>query len=478
RQTLLLFDTLVSVDPATLTPVPNLAASWTVSDDGLTYIFTLDAKAKFHDGEALDADDVKFTFDLLLNEATASGYFSLFSPRVASVEATDPATVTITLSAPSPNFLNDLSAYSIAILPQHLLADIKPEEFAASEFATSKPVGTGPFKLKEFRSGEALILDPNPDYHRGAPKLGGYVLKILGDATVAYQQLKTGEVDVTAINPDFYEDAQAQANFTPVLIDTFGFYFLAFNQDAEAGPAALKDLEVRKALFHAIDRQLIIDSIFSGLGRVAIGTEPPATWAYAPDEITETYDYDPEKAAQILDAAGWVPGDDGIRAKDGERLSFRALGSNAKPAEGTVLAIQEFLSAIGVEITPVLEGDTYFDTLLAKNYDVALVNYTFAPDPDQSLAWASDSLYNAWGYSNPRVDELLKEGLATSDVEARKPLYVEMQNILLADLPAAVLFFPQRVTGVNNRVANYVPTAVGYYWAVAYDAPTWEITAS
>jgi peptide/nickel transport system substrate-binding protein len=477
RQTLLLFDALVAVDPATLLPVPNLASSWTVSDDGLTYVFTLDTTATFHDGEVLDADDVKFTFDLLLNEATASGYFSLFSPRVASVEATDPGTVTITLSAPSPTFLNDLSAYSIGILPQHLLADVKPEELAASEFATTSPVGTGPFKLNEYRTGEALILDPNPDYHRGAPKLGGYVLKILADGTVAYQQLKTGEVDVTPVGADFYEDAQAQENFTPVVIDTFAITFLAFNQDPEKGPAPLKDLEVRKALFHAIDRQLIIDSIYSGLGQVAVGSQPPASWAYSPDEITETFDYDPAVAAQILDAAGWVPGDDGIRAKDGERLAFTALGSDSKEGEGTVLALQEFFAEIGVELTPALEGDTSSDTLLAHDYGVALVSYTFAPDPDQSLAWASDSIYNAWSFSNARVDELLKEGLATSDVEVRKPIYLEVQNIIQAELPAAVLFFPQRVTGVNNRVANYTPTAVGYYWAIAYDAPTWEIAA-
>ena len=173
----------------------------------------------------------------------------------------------------------------------------------------------------------------------------------------------------------------------------------------------------------------------------------------------------------------WVPGDDGIRAKDGKRLAFTALGSDSKEGEGTVLALQEFFAEIGVELTPALEGDTFFDTLLAHDYGVALVSYTFAPDPDQSLAWASDSIYNAWSFSNARVDELLKEGLATSDVEVRKPIYLEIQQIIQAELPAAVLFFPQRVTGVNNRVANYTPTAVGYYWAIAYDAPTWEIAA-
>ena len=479
RQTQFLFDTLVSTSAQTLQPQPNLAASWEISEDGLTYTFTLAPDVAFHDGEPFTSADVKFTFDLLLNELTASAYYSLFSGRIASVEAPDPTTVVVTLTAPSPTFLGDLSAYSIGILPQHLLADVKPEELAASEFATAKPVGTGPFKLKEFRAGEALILEANAAYHRGAPKLEGHVIKILGDSTVAYQQLKTGEVDVAAISADFYDDAKTQENFTSVVIDTFGITLLAFNQDATTGSAALQDLKVRQALFYGIDRQLIIDRILSGLGQVAVGTEPPATWAHQPDQITEKFAYDAAKAAALLDEAGWVAGDDGIRVKDGAKLTLRALAnSSAKTNEGIILAIQEFWAAIGVELAPALEADAYWDKLLAKDYQVALVGYTFAPDPDQSLAWSSTSPYNAWGYSNPRVDELLANGLASSDIEERKAIYLEMQNILLADLPAAVLHFDQRVTGVNNRVKNYVPTAVGYYYAIHFDAPTWEIAAA
>jgi len=477
RQTLFLFDTLVAVDPATLQPIPNLAESWTISEDGLTYIFTLASGVTFHDGEPFDSADVKFTFDLLLNEATASAYFSLFSGRVATVEATDASTIVVTLTAPSPTFLNDLSSYSIGILPEHLLADVAPEAVAASEFATTKPVGTGPFKLGEFRAGEALILEANPDYFRGAPKLEGYVLKVLGDTTVAYQQLKTGEVDVAPIAADFFEDAQAQENFTPVVIDTFGISFLSFNQDATTGSAALQDIAVRQAIFLAIDRQLIIDRILSGLGKVAVGSQPPASFAAQPDAITaETLAYDPAKAMALLDAAGWVAGDDGIRAKDGVKLSFSALANAAtKTNEGIVLAIQEFLLEVGIELTPAFEADAYWDKLLGKQFQIALVAYTFAPDPDQSLAWSSTSPYNPNGYSNPEVDALLTRGLAATDIDERKGIYLEIENILLTDLPAAVLIFDQRVTGVNNRIQNYVPTAVGYYWAIHHDAPTWAV---
>ncbi|HKG26896.1 MAG TPA: ABC transporter substrate-binding protein [Thermomicrobiales bacterium] len=479
RATLFLFDTLVSTNAETLEPQPNLAASWEFAPAELTYTFKLQNGVTFHDGQPLTADDVKFTLDLLLNEATASPYYSIFADRIASVAAPDPATVVVTLKRPIATFLNDLSAYSIGILPKHLLADVKPEDLKASEFATAKPVGTGPFKLKEYRPGEAVLLEANPDYHRGAPKIGEYVLKIVRDSTVAYQQLKTGEVDVAPIGADFYEDAQAQDAFTPVVIDTFALNILGFNLDPATGPAALQDLKVRQAIAHAIDRQLIVDRIYAGLGTVAVGTEPPPSGANAPDQIKVTYDYDPAKAASLLDEAGWVAGSGGTRAKDGQKLALTALGNATRKAdEGALLAIQEFLAAVGIELTPQLEADAFWDKLLSHDFQVALVNFTFPADPDQSLAWASDSTFNAWSYKSEAVDDLLKRGLETQDPEARTPIYIEMQNILLADLPGYVLHFDQRVTGVSNRVQNYKPSAVGYYWAVHYDAPTWTVTGA
>ena len=480
RHTLFLFDPLVSVDSATLLPVPNLAEEWTISTDGLTYTFALKAGVTFHDGEPLTAADVKFTFDLLLNEETASPYHPIFSGRIASVETPDDRTVVLTLSQPVATFLNDLSAYSLGILPQHLLAEVAPADLKTSDFAQSAPVGTGPFVFQEYLPGEALTLAANPSYHRGAPALEQYVLKLLTDPTAAYQQLKTGEVDVARVTPDFYEDATQQENFTPVPFDTFGMYMLAFNVDPEKGSPALQDVAVRRAIAHAIDRDIILERIYSGLGTVAIGTETPASWAYQPDQIAEQYPYDPERAAALLDEAGWILNGD-VREKEGQPLAFSILASaTSKSDEGTVLAIQEFLKEVGIEVTPKFEEQPPLATLPGvREFEAAFFSFTFAPDPDQSLAWASDGIesgFNVFGYSNPAVDDLLARGLQTSDVEERTAIYVEMQNILVADLPAIVLLFQKNVVGVNNRVKNYIPSAVGYNWAVHYDAPFWYVT--
>ena len=479
RHTLFLFDPLVSVDATSLLPVPNLATEWTISDDGLVYTFTLKEGVVFHDGAPFTSADVKFTFELLLNPDTASPYLSIFGERIASIEAPDPQTVVFTLLQPVASFLNDFSNYSLGILPQHLLADVQPADLVTSEFSQSKPVGTGPFMFQEYLPGEALTLAANPDYHRGAPALDRYVLKLLADPTAAYQQLKTGEADIARVSADFYEDATQQDNFTPVPFDTFGMYMLAFNVDPAKGSPALQDVKVRRAIVHAIDRQVILDRIYSGLGTVAIGTEPSVSWAHQPDQITETYPYDTERAAALLDEAGWTLNGD-VREKDGQPLAFSIVASAvSKTDEGTVLAIQEYLSEVGIEVTPQFEEESPLTTLPgSREFEAAFFSFTFAPDPDQSLAWHSGGIeagYNVFGYNNPAVDDLLERGLETVDVEERTAIYVEMQNILVADLPAAVLLFQKSALGINNRVKNYVPSAVGYSWAVHYDAPLWYV---
>ncbi len=477
RAVLFLFDPLTFTTPDDLQPQPNLAESWTWDETDNSYTFILAEGAAFHDGTPVTAEDAKFTFDLLTNEVTASPYYSIFAPRIASTEVIDPQTFKLTLTGPIASFLNDMTGYSLGILPKHLLQDIDPAAIVSSEFATTAPIGSGPYKLKEYRPGEAVILEANTAYHRGVPPVQEIVIRLLGDTTVAYQQLITGEVDVAAISADFYEDAVNQSNFTPVIIDTFGLQFIGYNLDPETGAAPLQELAVRQAIAFGIDRELIVERIYAGLGLVAPGTLGPATGAHAPEQITTVYSYDPGQAASILDEAGWVVGDDGIRTRDDVRLSFELLGSATKKTdEGLILAIGEFLAEVGIEVIPRFEHESIWNYLLPRDFQAAVVNFTFAPDPDQSLAFLSTSAYNAWSYNNPEVDALLAEGIVTSDPEARTAIYVQSQNLILADLPVDVLFFDQRVTGVNNRVSGYVPSAVGYYWAVQYDAVGWSVT--
>ncbi len=471
----LVFDGLTNIDPDTLEAVPNLATKWDISPDNKVYTFTLKDGVKWHDGQPFTADDVKFSYDLYMNAETGTPRAGELNERIASVEAKDPTTVVITLKDVIAPFL--VSNTSYGIVPRHILGNVAPKDIPTNEFSTAKPVGTGPFKFQEFRQGDRVTLAGNPDYHRGATALDGYIRKFVKDDTALYQQLKTGEVDVAGFGPNFYADAQQQTNFTTFAYETFNFLFMGYNLNKEKGSPIFQDVKVRQALFYALDREGIVEKIQYGLSTVAQGTMPVLSWAYQPDKITTRYDYDPNKANQLLDEAGWAKGADGIRAKDGQKLSFSMYTySGDKTIEGYMTVFQQNWKDIGVEMTPQFEEFSTFVTRLTKTFDFQafLVGFAWGVDPDQQTMWDSKQYgagFNLYNYSNPKVDELLTRGLKTLDQEERKQIYLEMQNQVVADAPALITDFPKALAGVNKRVKNYIPNAVGtslyaYQWYV------------
>jgi peptide/nickel transport system substrate-binding protein len=476
--TTLMFDGLVDIDPDSLDPIPNLATAWTVSEDNKTYTFTIKEGVKWHDGAPFTAQDVKFSYDLYMNPDTGTPRAGTLSERIASIEAPDDTTVVITLKDVVAPFL--VSECSYGIIPQHLLKDVAPADIPTSEFTTSKPVGTGAFKFQEFRAGESVTLVKNAEYHKGEPALDTYIRKFVADDTTLYQQLKTGEVDAANVPVTFYQDALAQTNFKLFPYDTFSFQFFGYNLNQEKGSPIFQDVKVRQALFYAVDRPGIVEKIREGLSTVASGTMPVLSWAYQPDRMTTKYDYDPAKAEALLDEAGWVKGADGIRAKDGVPLAFEMYTySGDKTIEGYASVFQENWKAIGVQMTPLYEEFSAFVTRLTKTFDFQafLVGFFWGVDPDQQTMWDSKQYgpgFNLYNYVNPEVDRLLEEALRTLDKQERTDLYVEAQNIILADAPALIIDFPKEIWGVNNRLKNFIPNAVSF--ATTWNAYQWYVT--
>jgi peptide/nickel transport system substrate-binding protein len=238
-----------------------------------------------------------------------------------------------------------------------------------------------------------------------------------------------------------------------------------------------QDANVRKALLYALDREAMIETIRFGYGEVAVGTMPVLSWAYNPEGIEETYPYDPELAMQLLDEAGWVVGGDGVRELDGQRLAF-GMYTNAGNVvrEAYLTAIQEFWAQIGVEMTPQLEP---FPALVDRitttfDFEAVLIGFSWSATPDQSAMWGCDSYgagFNFVRYCNEEVDEIAAAALSEPDQATRVELYTEMQNLILADLPMAVLDFPTAITGLNNRVHNLFPSDVNQ----RFNPETWWI---
>ncbi len=215
----------------------------------------------------------------------------------------------------------------------------------------------------------------------------------------------------------------------------------------------------------------MIRAIRFGIGRVAVGTEPFLSWASAPDQIANKYPYDPRRAEQLLDEAGWRRGGDGIRAKDGQRLAFTLwtnAGNNVRQQYVTVM--QQQWRAIGVDASPKTEEWTAFLSRIndTRDFEMYLSGFAFGVDPDQTTFWTTDAYtggFNRAKYSNPRVDELFARALSELDRERRRQLYIEVQNIIMEDLPQLVVDFPQGLAAVNKRVHNLKPNAINTRWA-------------
>jgi peptide/nickel transport system substrate-binding protein len=459
----LVFNGLVDVDPDSLQPVPNLATKWDVSADGKTYTFTLKQGVKWHDGSSFSADDVKFSYDAYMNSDTGTQRAGTLVPRIASVDVKDPQTVVFTLKDIVAPFLVQNCSYGI--VPKSIMGNVAPKDWRTHPFSTTKPIGTGPFTFKEYKQGASVTLSGNPSYHMGPTALDTYVYKVVPDSTVLVQQLKTGEVDYGTVQPDLYDETKKQSNLNVVDYDTFSFTYFGYNLDPAKTPL-FQDVKVRQALFYAVDRDTIVKKLFNGLSSVATGTMPTLSWAYAPDKITTKYDYDPKKAAQMLDDAGWKAGSDGIRAKDGKKLSFSMwTNSGNKTREGYLLVLQEGWKAIGVDMKPQFEEFSVYLDRINKNFDfeMFLVGFSWGVDPDQQTMWDTKQHgpgFNSYGYSNPKVDQLLLDGLHTLDQEKRKQIYIDMQNLVVADAPAMVSDFPKGIIAVNKRVKNRIPNGV------------------
>jgi len=479
RITALVFDGLVNIDPDTLQPVANLATKWEAAPDGKAYTFTLKQGVKWHDGQPFTADDVKFSYDLYMDSKTGTSRAGTLNQHIDSVAVKDPQTVLFTLKDVIAPFLVTDVAYGI--VPKHLLGSVAPADLKSNEFSTGKPVGTGPFKFKEYQQGDHVTLVANPDYHRGATALDTYIYKYTKDSTALYQQVKTGEVDFfQLLDPQFFDDAKKQTNFDTIPYDTFSFQFYGYNLDFAGGKAnpIFQDVNVRQALMFAVDRKGIVDKIRNGQSTIALGTMPVLSWAYAPDKITVKYDYNVAKANTLLDGAGWQKGSDGIRAKDGKKLSFSmyAQGGN-KTAEGYMNVFQQNWQDIGVEMKPIYEEFSQFVTRLTQSFDFEafLVGFSWGVDPDQQTMWDSKQHgpgFNLYDYKNDKVDALLNQGLHTLDQGMRKQIYTDMQNLVLADAPAFVTDFPKSISTLSKRVKNLIPNAVN----ITIDANQWYVT--
>lgn len=435
--------------------VPRLAEKWETSADGKTWTFSIRKGVKYHDGTELTAADIKYNYDRIRDPQTAS-------PRagdmevIESIEAPDASTLVFHLKEPFAAFID-----KCLVINPALIASPKALESAGKDF-TSKPIGTGPYKLKEWVTGDKVVLEANPDYFLGAPATKEIVFKVMPDPMTAMIELENGGIDMLQkVLPTEAEKMKANSELTLATAQDYNIRWIFFNQ----AKAPFNDLNVRKALTYAVDRSAIQDSLLNGVAELANGFQPEMSWAYEPD--TEKYNYDPEKAKALLKEAGWVDTNgDGIVDKDGKALSVDLNVPNGRYLMDKEImeVVQNQWKAIGVDAKMnITEWGNYIDKVKKKDqlgvYFLGLTQDTPEPVMFVDFAFHSGGSFNYGNYKNEKVDKLLQDARTVVDQAERKKLYSEAQKLIAEDFPAIPLYSEYNMLGLSKKVEGYEHSA-------------------
>ena len=390
-----------------------------------------------------------------------SRYRSDLEGYLQSVTATDPQTVVFKFSKVQASFVD--SHCRRGILPKSILGSVAPKALNTHDFFSNPTVSSGVFKFVKWDKGQQVVLARNDKYWAGPSNLDQYILKVVSDAVVLAQQLKTGELDTGQPDASQFDNLKTVTTINTLAHINPGFVYYQHNLDQARPPYKLfGEKNVRKALYMALDRAAMAKAVYFGQAVPANSVLPPTTWAYNKD-VTPTYKYDKAGAEKLLDDAGWAKGSDGIRSKGGVRFSFELnTNSGNKVRENLIQVMQQQWKEIGVEALP---RPIAFQTLVTQ----IRATHTFATlligiangdtDPDQTTLWTSKGIgsggLNGMQYKNADVDQLMADALTTTDRAKRKPLYAKIQNILADELPAPILFYSNYLWGINKRVKNF-----------------------
>jgi peptide/nickel transport system substrate-binding protein len=465
----LIFNGLVKYD-TDLSVIGDLAESWDISSDGLVITFYLRKGIKWADGVEFTADDVMFGYRTIIDEKTPTAYSEDFR-QVKKAEVPDRYTFRVTYEKP---FAPALTSWgNLVVLPKHLL---EGKDITKGDFGRN-PVGLGPYKLNKWTTGQEVMLDSYKDYFEGRPYIDRYIYKIIPDSATMFLVLQTGEIDMMGLTPVQYAKQTNteffKKHFQKFRYPAFTYTYMAFNLKHPF----FKDKRVRQAIAYGIDKDEIVDVVLFGLGSPATGPYVPNTWPYNP--AVKKYEYNPEKAKQLLKEAGWKDTDgDGILDKDEHPFKFTILTNMANnPRKNTAAIIQWRLAKIGIKVEiRELEWSTFINQFIDKrSFQAAILGWSIGLDADQYDIWHSSKTkekeFNFVSYNNPEVDELLEKGRRTYDIEKRKKAYFRLQEILADELPYIFLYVPDATPIVHARFKGIKASPIG----ISYNLPKWYV---
>ena len=414
--------------------VPGLAERWEYDEETFTYTFHIRDGVKWHDGEPFTAEDVKFTIEAIMDPENGAENAPNYED-VQEITVPDEKTVCFRLAEPNVAFLEYMT---MAILPKHLL---EGEDMQQSDFFRA-PVGTGPYKLESWDVGQAIVMVKNEDYYLGAPHIDKVIFKIVADDNAQAVQLESGELDIALLDPKNAANFEGKDDFTCYDMTTADYRGILFNFWNDYWT---ENRDIIPAVCYALDRQAIIDSVLLGQGMPAYS---PLQRNIYNNENVEHYDYNPEKAKEVLENAGCTMGADGFYERNGEKIGFViSVMSGEQDRIDIAQAAAQQLREVGIDCTVEIPAQMDWGGQMA-----CLIGWgsPFDADDHTYKVFGTDKGANYSGYSNTKVDEYLTLARQTDDQNVRREYYDKFQEELANDPAFAFICYID---------ANYVATS-------------------
>jgi peptide/nickel transport system substrate-binding protein len=441
-----MFDALVSTDKQNQI-IPSVATSWKVENNSKRYTFFMRKDVKWHDGKPLTAHDVKFSFDMYLHKDSINPYKGSIN-MIDKVTAKDNYTVVFDLKDPSPLFLYTVGQ---AIIPKHKFPN-GVKSFNDSSFHRN-PVGSGPYKFKEWKTAQRIVVTANKSYWDGRPYMDTITMKILPDANVEVVNLLKGQVDfVESIDAKVVGQVTKNKNLKVVKYDTGRYDFIGLNVE----DPKFSDMRVRQALQYGLNRQAIVDRIMLKNGVVASGPIHPLEAPY--NKSVKPYPYDVKKANELLDAAGWKMGNSGYREKGGKVFEIELAYNNGnKIRENIAKVAQQDWKKIGVKVTPrSWDFSIELEKIDSGEIDAYILAWTLGTNPDKYGLWHSSQIpaNNNQRIKDPVVDKIMEDFRKEPNAAKRNALYQQLHKILNEKAYSLWTHHPKGFAGMSKDLAG------------------------
>lgn len=462
-----LFDTLVALDPDNGELTPGLATSWQAAEDSTSYTFKLRDNVTFHDGTPFNAQAVKYTFDSIVDPTLKSLMAISYLGPYDSTEVVDEYTVTVHFTEPYPAFINEVSSTSLAPVSPTAAEKMGPIEFGRA------PVGTGPFKFKEWKQQVSMTLERNPNYnwplevyqHEGPAYIDELTINFIPEASTLSGSLESGQITITDGVPaqdiqQFQDNSDFQVLLPPIpgVPQILPLNAIKFPTD---------DLAVRQAINYAVDTETIVETLFFGTQPAAHGPLAASTSGYNP-EVEKYYLYDPDKASQLLKEAGWVSGSGGVLQKGGRPLELvyiTSTGAGGVSASAGEL-VQAYLTQVGFKVNlQVLEYAATAELMLRGEHNIARFGQVGTDPSVLSLPFHSRNIsgtnFNRTMKPDPTLDQMLDAASAETDPDARRKMYQDIQ-IYIMDQALIIPLWEQTIYwGAETKLNALHPLTLG-----------------